>query len=103
MDYQYNPTGTGLVYGQDKLGAAVPTPKEPGIRDRLQETLKYLAELSEIQRSTRLQLVGPEPTQGLDNLNIKQAQEPSIEYLLVMVCQAAAISVSEAGALLSRL
>ncbi len=95
----------GAQTAQGYAGRDVPSPVEPTMRARLQETLGYLAELTDIQHSIRMALVGPEPTDvpPIGGLANKATVEPPIEFLLARVCEHAAMLASEARSIRNRL
>ncbi len=78
----------------------IPTPKEPGIADRLKEMRGYLHEISELQQQQRGCLFAPEPCDP--SVEGKLASE-SIEELAAWCCQHAAMIVSEARSIRNRL
>jgi hypothetical protein len=80
--------------------ADIPQPKDPGLIDRLKETLGYLSQLSEIHGNIRLHLVGPEPSDP--SSSAKSAHEPSVEDLVRMICERTAMSVGDAKSICAR-
>jgi len=94
---QQAPRGYGGLSGRDNE----PAIREKGPVGKAQETLGYLSELEDINKSIRRKLYGPFPESG--EANQKSPHEPSLEEMLNWICQRTAMAVGDAKNLLSKL
>lgn len=85
----------------DRLGPFrdAPEPKEPSMKDKAMELLRFLGELSEVQDSTQAKLFGPFPEKGESGND----DEPGLEELLARATLMAASLVGQARTMNARI
>src|SRR5690348_10653516 len=96
-DLEYQLKQAGQCATSSLANQAVP--KEPGIIDRLRQSLEYLAELRDVHGTTLRMIVSqPQSGTGPD----KQAGEPSLEDMVRAVCEQCAMAVGAAKTIRGR-